>query len=72
MCKSEFGRESYGHPKLALLISRGGAEMRAYPPFSLLPRFAQFWDAVLDLDGPGNSYTRSMTVPQQKTDYTMK
>ena len=36
------------------------------PPFSIMPRFAQFRDAVLGLDGPENSYTRSMTVPQQK------
>ena len=26
---------------------------------------------MLDLDGPGKSYTWSMTVPQPKTDYTM-
>ena len=41
------------------------------PSFSILPRFTQFRDTVLGLDGPGNSYTRSMTVPQQKTGYTM-
>ena len=33
MCKSEFERESYGRPKLALPISKGGAEMLAYPRF---------------------------------------
>ena len=33
MCKSEFGRESYGRLKLALQIRRGGAEIRAYPRF---------------------------------------
>ena len=31
--------------------------------FFILLRFAQFRDTVLGLDGPGNSYTRSMTVP---------
>ena len=43
MCKSGFGRESYGNPKLALSIRRGGAEIRAYPRF---PFF-------LDLLSPG-------------------
>ena len=33
MRKSEFGRESYGRPKLVLPIGRGGAEIRAYPHF---------------------------------------
>ena len=72
MLKFEFGRESYGHSKLALLICKGGAKIRAYPPFSIQPKFAQFWDIVLGLDGLGNSYTRSMTVPQPKTDYKLK
>ena len=35
MHKSEFGWESYGHPKLVLPISKGGAEMRSYPCFPL-------------------------------------
>ena len=33
MHKSDFGRESYDCPKLALLIRKGGAKMRAYPCF---------------------------------------
>ena len=31
-----------------------------------MPGFAQIQDVVLGLDGPGNSYTRSITIPQQK------
>ena len=37
------------------------------PLFSILPKFAQFWDAVVGLSGPGNSYTLSMAVPQSQT-----
>ena len=33
MHKSEFRQESYGHPKLALPIRKGGTEIRAYPRF---------------------------------------
>ena len=43
-----------------------------HTPVSIMPRFVQFRDAMLGLDGPGNSYNQSMTVPQQKTDYKMK
>ena len=37
MRKSEFGWESYGRPKLALPIRKGGAEIQAYPRFLLCP-----------------------------------
>ena len=33
MHKSEFGRESYGRPKLTLPIRKGGVEIHAYPRF---------------------------------------
>ena len=42
MRKSEFGQESYGHPKLALLISRGGAKIREYPHFPLCQDLLSF------------------------------
>ena len=71
MHKSEFRRKSYGHPKLALLIRRGGAKFGHTPVF-YSAQICSFRDAVLGLDGLGNSYTLSMTFPQQKTDYTMK
>ena len=37
MGKSKLRRESYGRPKLALPIHRGGAEIRAYPRFPICP-----------------------------------
>ena len=42
MRKSEFGRESLGHPKLALLIGKGGAEIQAYPHFPFCPDLLSF------------------------------
>ena len=52
--------------------SQGWCGNSGISPFSILPRFAQFQDTVPDLDGPGNSYTRSMTIPQPKIGYKMK
>ena len=71
MCKSEFGGESYGRPKLPLPIRRGGAEIRAYPRFPL----------CLDFLSSGRRawlrWSREVIYsvhdrPTIKTDYTMK
>ena len=58
--------------KVSTADSQGWCGNSGITPFSIMPRFAKFRDVVLDLDGPRNSYTRFMTVPQPKIDYTMK
>ena len=50
--------------EVGIADSQGWCGNSGIPPFSILPRFGQFRDAMLSLDGPGNSYTQSMTVPQ--------
>ena len=69
MRKSKFGRESYGCPKLALSIRRGGAEIRAYPhfPFCLdLLNFGTRRSALMVLGthilGPWPSHNHKQTT----------
>ena len=56
--------------EVGIVDSQGWCENSGTPPFSILPRFSQFWDVVLGLDGLRNSYTMSMTVPQSQTNHT--